>query len=382
MRERVEALGAPTALERLAEWLRSRAWIAGWWALGRALTISTALVVDQIGPRGWLAAEERIDPFGVLNGWDGRWYRMIAEGGYLMVPGRQSNPAFFPLYPLLLRGADVLGLGYRASGVLIASLALLGALVAVEALTRRLFDAWAARRATIYVAVFPLGYVFSMSYPQSIVLAGIALAALAAQRDRWALAAVCAAVATLGRPEGLFVALPIAAHAWQRRRSLSPARRGLALAAVVAPAAALASYPLYLGSVVGNPLAWSQAQRAWGRHFSPLGFMDAASALPRTLAQNPWLVRDVICLVLYVLLLVVAWRAGTSPAWLAAAAAVVVLPLFSGSVASIGRFGVLALPVFWALARLGRDRRADLAIRAVFVAGLVGATATIPYVFP
>jgi hypothetical protein len=56
--------------------------------------------------------------------------------------------------------------------------------------------------------------------------------------------------------------------------------------------------------------------------------------------------------------------------------------VFSGSFDSIGRFGLLAPPLFWGLAWLGRSRRADLAIRATSLVLLVVATATVPYIFP
>ena len=125
------------------------------------------------------------------------------------------------------------------------------ALAAFHALTQDLFDESMARRATAYLAVFPFGYAFSMVYPESIVLALIALAALAARRRHWGLAAVCAAAAALARPEGLFVALPLAVLAWQQRETLSPRARGVALGAVLAPAAAIGSFSLYLGSVLG-----------------------------------------------------------------------------------------------------------------------------------
>lgn len=376
----VEAIPARPAVT--LDRIREHAWIAAWWAGGRALVLTTALAVDAFGPRGFLRHDERVDAFGILNAWDGRWYRMIASDGYLLVPGRQSDPAFFPLYPLLLRGAHALGIGYQASGLLISNLALLVALVAFEALTRELFGPTLARRATVYVAIFPLGYVFSMSYPQSLVLAAIALAGLAATRGRWHVAAACAAAATLARPEGLFVALPIAVYAWRRRHGATPLERGLALGAVIAPVAALASYPLYLGGVLHDPLAWNRAQQAWGRRFSPTGFVSAAMRLPHTLTQNPWLTRDVVCLVVYAALLVAARRAGTPLPWLVAGAAVVVLPVFSGSIDSIGRFGLLAPPLFWGLAWVGRGHRADLAVRAASVALLVAATVTVPFVFP
>lgn len=150
-----------------------------------------------------------------------------------------------------------------------------------------------------------------MTYPESIVLAAISLAALPASRSRWSTAMICAAVAALTRPEGLVVLLPILIGAWGRNNSGSQFGRGVALASVLAPIAALASYPAYLGAVVHDPFAWNSAERAWGRHFSPLGFVNALTGLPGVVSQNPWLIRDVICFVLYLGLLEAARRAGT-----------------------------------------------------------------------
>jgi len=354
----------------------------GWWAFGRAVVFATALAVHGVGPRSSLHPDERGHLLGLLGGWDGRWYRMIAANGYLLIPGHQSDPAFFPVYPVLLRAVHALGVGYETAGLLLSNGALLAALAAFHALTRELLDPTLARRATIYVAIFPLGYVFSMSYPESLVLGAIALAGLAAARGRWSTAAICAAVAALARPEGLFVVLPILASAWGRRRGASSATRGLALGAVLAPVAALASFPAYLGFVLHDPFAWSDAEHAWGRRFSPLGFVRAITHLPGMLAQNPWLVRDVVCFFVYLVLLAAARRAGTPHPWLIGGAAVVVLPLFSGAFTAIGRFGLLVPPVFWGLAWLGRHREADRAIRVASLALLAGATFTISYVFP
>jgi hypothetical protein len=369
-------------LAAAVEWIRERAWIVMWWTGGRALVLAVTLVVGAVGPRGYLAADERAHVFGLLGAWDGRWYRMIAGHGYLLIRGRQSDTAFFPLYPLLLRAAHAVGVGYETAGLLISNVAFLVALFAFEALSREHFGRSFARRATVYLAVFPLGYVFSMSYPESLVLGAIALAGLAASRGRWLAAGAFAATAAFARPEGLLVALPLLAIAWRRRHDASPLQRGLALGAIVAPAAALASFPLYLGTALHDPFAWGTAERAWGRHFSPLGFVGAIAHLPQTLSQNPWLARDVVFFALYLVLLVAAHRAGTPRAWLIGAVAVVLVPLFSGSFESIGRFGLLALPVFWGLAWLGRNPTADRGIRVASAVLLAAATVTIPFVFP
>lgn len=350
------------------DWLREHAWIAGWWALGRAAVFATAFAVQRHG--------------NVLEAWDGRWYRLVASDGYLLVPGRQSDPAFFPLYPVLLRGAHALGFGYTTGGVVISNCAFLVVLAAMYVLTRDLLGDAMARRTVVYLSILPLGFVFSMDYPESVVLAAMALAAIAALRARWAAAALCAAVACLARPEAAFLSLPLLALAWRQRHITSPATRGLALGTIAMPAATLGAFGIYLDRVVHDPLAWSQAERAWGRRFSPLGFVRAFTGLPHALASDPWLTRDVVATIVYLALLAAALRGGVPRSWVAAGLLVVVLPLFSGDFDSIARFGLLAPATLWGLAWLGRTPRADRAIRAASLALLVAGVATIPYVFP
>lgn len=357
-----------TALPRGLTFSRPPAWLLGYWLAGRIVVLATAIAIR---PSLW-----------TLDTWDGRWYRMVARGGYLLVPGRASDPAFFPLYPILLRAVHALGAGWGLAGPLVSNLALLVGLLTFHALTRELFSEELARRATVYLAVFPLGYVFSMAYPESIVLVLVTAAPLAALRRRWWLAAACGAAAALARPEGLFVALPLAGIAWQQRHSLSPVRRGAALAAVLAPAAALASYPLYLATVIHDPFAWSRAEHAWGRKFALRGPIRAFSSLPASLAHSPWKARDVAFFFLYLGLLYAARRAGTSWPWIVAAAAVIVLPVFSGVFDSIGRFGLLAPPLFWGLAAVIRGRRVERIVLPVSLVLLAVATVSIEWIFP
>jgi Gpi18-like mannosyltransferase len=317
-----------------------------------------------------------------LDRWDGRWYQLVARDGYLLVPGRQSDPAFFPLYPILLRGVHAAGVGWGVAGPLLSNLALLLGLGLFYALTREVFSEPLARRATTYLAIFPLSYVFSMAYPESVVLVLLAAAPLAALRHRWWLAASCAGAAALARPEGLFLVLPLASIAWQQRRTMNPARRGPALAAVLAPPAALVSYPLYLGNALHDPLAWSRAEHAWGRKFALTGAFRAFEHLPSAVGHTPWIVRDVVCFFVYVGLLYAAWRVGVPRAWLAAGAGIVIFPVFTGAFDSIGRFGLLAPPLFWGLASLTKDARSEQVVRAASLVLLVLATASLAYVFP
>jgi hypothetical protein len=340
--------------------------------------LAAAAVLDAAGPRALTRHDETAHVLGLLDAWDGRWYRIVAEYGYLLEPGRQSDPAFFPLFPMVLRLIHATGLGYVTSALVLSNVAFLGALAAFAALTRELFGERYARRATIYLALFPLGFVFSMGYPESVVLCAVSLFALAALRRRWVAAAVAGALGALARPETAFIALPLLPLALRERDE----RRGLALGAVAAPAAALAGFAIYLGARLHDPLAWTQAERAWGRRFTPLGLVTAIERLPTAVQGNAWILRDVICLLVYLVLLLVAWRAGAPRLWVVAGASVVLLPTFSGTFASIARFGLLAPAVFWGLAALGSTRRRDRTLRVVSAIGLLAGTATIPFVFP
>jgi hypothetical protein len=60
------------------------------------------------------------------------------------------------------------------------------------------------------------------------------------------------------------------------------------------------------------------------------------------------------------------------------AALMVVLPTTGGLLVSMGRFGMVAFPLFWALADLGRGERWDTLVKTAFPL-LLGALVMITY---
>ena len=378
----VDSAARPWAVDvaRLRASTRLRAWcaIGGWWVCSRALVVVTAAFVQYAQwPAGVWRPALAHRPLALLTAWDGRWYRMVAERGYLVIPRHQSDTAFFPLYPALLRAGRAIGLSADATGLLVSNVALLVALVALYELVRTWTDDETARRAAVYAAIFPVGYVFSMVYPEALVLAAIAVTGVLAARGRWTGAAFFAAVAALTRPEALLLVLPLGALAVRQWPRADGATRLRALSAVAAAPAALAGVCLYEWRTFGDALAFSTAQRSWGRAFELAGPWRAVDELVRSVGtSNAWLFRDAAFCVLYVVLLVVAARF-VPRAWTAAALLVVLLPLWSGSFTSDARFGLVAPPVYAGLARLGRRRAVDVAIRVCSIALLVVATATV-----
>jgi Mannosyltransferase (PIG-V) len=369
--------------DRVLGWvLRNRA-ILGWWAASRAVVLSATLAVHWLRePRGYFGHRAFHAALGTLESWDGTWYRHVAAHGYLLVPGHQSDPAFFPLYPLLLKLVGASGMSTGAGGVALSSLLFLLGLVAFDALGRELFPHTLARRATLLAAVFPMSYVCSMVYPESLVFLAFALTGLFAVRRRWSLAAAAAAVAALARPEGVLLALPIAgvlATSWQR---LETRDRGRGIAAVLAAPAAAASFPAYLGLALHDPFAWTKAEQAWGRSFRTDGILHAITRVGHEFSQQGWAGRDVGLCVLTLALVAVARRAGAPRTWVAVGALLVLLPLGTGSFESDGRFGLLALPAYWGLASLVRRQLVNVAVITLSLALLAAATVTVPLVFP
>jgi hypothetical protein len=244
-----------------------------------------------------------------------------------------------------------------------------------------------AQRAAIFVAVFPTSYVFSMIYPESLVLGCMVLALLLAVRGRWLGCGFAAAAAALARPEGALLVLPLAAILFDRWRTLAPERRGQAVAAVLAAPAALVSFLLYLGWAVHDPFAWNETQQAWGRSFSATGFFLAIRRLVTDLGKNYWGLRDALFCIAFLILLALAARAkiawpGRRSAWIVFGLTIVLLPLASGSMESDARFGLLALPIYWGLAVVARRRWLERGLLVLSTVLLVGATATIPLIFP
>jgi hypothetical protein len=317
----------------------------------------------------------------VLSYWDGVWYRTIAEQGYLLIPGRQSDPAFFPLFPIVLRALEGLGLSFLTTGILVANCAFVIGIVAFYELSRRVVPFDVARASALIAAFFPMSFVFSMTYPESLVLAALALALLFALSGRWTLSAVAGAAAALGRPEAMFFALPLAAIAIGLGRASGRAGNGRAIGAAFAPVASIATFPLYLGWALDNPSAWNGAQRAWGRSFDLGGIARAFHQLSQR-GQSPWLWRDAAFCLIYLGLIAAARRIGISWPWLLAGAAPVVLPLATGTFLSDARFGVLALPAYWGAGALARRRIVRVPVLVLSAALLVAGTMTIPLANP
>jgi hypothetical protein len=349
--------------------------IAAWWFVSRVVVFVTALLV---GATGW-PHEVPEHGLALLTGWDGAWYREIASDGY---HAGTRDVSFFPLLPLILAGLGAIDVPMKVAGLVVANVACAAAVAGVYALCRQWLSEPDARRAAVYAAVFPMSFVFSMAYPESIAVAASVAAALAAYAGRWGATAAFGAVAAVARPQAALVALPLLALARRDRPG--------SVTASAAPLAAVGGFWIYLWQSLGDPNAWSQAEKAWGRSVHLGAPLDAARQVVHapysTLADPPfavvWLLRDVAFTGIYLVLLVVALRHGVPRIWVAYGALLVAVPLAGGTFTSMARYGLLAFPAFAGLATLGRRPVGDVALRLLSLALLAGCVVSLAYRYP
>ena len=218
-------------------------------------------------PRGG-SVPAAVELLTALNKWDTEHYLRIAESGYRTDPG---SPAFFPLYPLLIRATDaILPGGALVAALLIAKVAAFGALATVYRLAEIEFGPRVAQRATWYLALFPTGFFLFIGYNESLFILFMVGALYAGRRGCWWWAGCLGALASATRLFGVLLMLPLAVEylrqaGWRFRR-LRPDVLGLALVP-----AGVAIYSVYCLLALGDPLAFSAAQEQWGREYTVPG---------------------------------------------------------------------------------------------------------------
>jgi hypothetical protein len=201
--------------------------------------------------------------------WDSGWFLQIASHGYAD-PGHTT--AFFPAYPLLVRGLGWFLLGHHLlAGVIISLAASAVAFVLLWKLALTLTEEQSANRTVLYLALFPTTLFLFAVYSESLYLLLTVGAFLAAVRGRWTWAGVATGLAAVTRVSGVILLPALAVLAWR-----SPDRRG-ALLRLALSLPIMALWPLYLGLQYHRPFVFLTAQRSgWDRHLSSAGPLGGA----------------------------------------------------------------------------------------------------------
>jgi hypothetical protein len=302
--------------------------------------------------------------------YDAGWYHGIASSGYVFGAGGRNNLAFFPLYPMLMRGGGML-LGsaqedFYFAGIVVSWIAFACAMVMLYKLARLDLADDAAQRAVLYAAVFPFAYFFGVVYSESVFFLALVSTAYALRTRRWAWAAFAGAAMTATRVTGVMALPGLAWMAWQATMSTTPAaRHGLAdrLAAALALAGCtlgIGLYSVYNYMVSGSPLVWYDAITHW--NYAPghnpltmvLAVLRALVTRPPSYLREPMAPYDVLnafAAIGALALVPVVWkRFGFGYALIVLGG--MLLPLSSGQLEGLGRYASVQFPLALALASL------------------------------
>ena len=221
--------------------------------------------------------------------WDGEWFASIIRDGYSWRPDRESNVAFFPLFPAIVRGLASLlpGASFYTVGVVANNVIFLLALVAVWLYAESKSGAEVAARTVFLVSLFPTAFFFSAAYSEPVFLLTAALSMAAMQRHRYGWAGAAGFFASLARPTGVLLLIPYGIGLWSDRRRTRDrtAWTRKALPALLIPLG-IGLYALYLGVQFGEPLAFAKAQEGWGRE-ATLPLLSLYRAAVAIFAEQP-----------------------------------------------------------------------------------------------
>ncbi len=215
--------------------------------------------------------------FDAMCRWDCQWYVRMAQTGYdpFPVPSRVAagNWAFFPLYPMLVGAIGKLiplPTIMLANGVSL--LTAYGAVVLAWPLLGRSVRAYALYAAFIFSG--PLSVYFTTFFTEVMFVLLTTLVFRCLERSNYLGAGAAAALLSGTRIVGVFASLAIGTKALfdHRRRTGSwrgvigglLGQPGLVLAIFISPLG-LFAYMAFLTQWIGDGLAFSHVQRAWGR---------------------------------------------------------------------------------------------------------------------
>jgi hypothetical protein len=308
---------------------------------------------------------------------DGSWYLSITKDGYEKRPfdlTKESNWAFFPLYPLAVRVASVFTGDYRLVAIALSNLFFFAALALLhKAVLAFGYDKALADRTIFYMAAFPSSYYFSLPWTSALFLLLSVGAFLAAKRGVWVLAGVCAGLASATHYTGVFLFPALLIYYWQCNRPFK--LRANILWLLLAPTGLLI-FMGYLYSITGNAFAFADSQAAWkvrwGFFMHPL-FTFIISPFELSAGWNFRLLNFAAAATALTCGFV--WVKKREWTWAFYIFVCAIMPLSTVTIEGQARYMGVVFPIFIMLAIWGRSPLIDQIIRAVFLAMLTLMTA-------
>lgn len=152
---------------------------------------------------------------GLFGNFDTGWYLEIAKNGY---PKLSDYPVgttfaqynFFPLYAAIIKSIHlIMHVDYFYAALIISNLCLIVSSVVIYKIAERLYNVEVAKNAVAILFATPVSFLLSGAYSESLFLVLSVSSIFFALKEKWLFAGLMGMLATLTRPIGVFIFLPL-----------------------------------------------------------------------------------------------------------------------------------------------------------------------------
>lgn len=287
--------------------------------------------------------------------WDAVWWLSVAEVGYVADPQlkAEQNVVFYPLFPLLIRGVNRLGVPLVLASLIVVNGLMLITTCLLYRLVLRRSGVAAARWTLAFWLTFPTAFFGVVPYSEAVLALLSVLAMQALLNQKYISSGLWCGLASAIKNQGVIIGgallIPF----------LTGPRRVRALVGMLCSGLGLLAYMGYLYFEYGDPFLFVTIQKAWRPNLgnpNPLHWIlglvkSSLHSIQLMLSSrsepiqfyggrllDPWLGWWVI----FWLPSVKRWHYGL----FLSSAVMILLPLSTGTVASLGRYVWVILPVF------------------------------------
>ena len=192
--------------------------------------------------------------------WDGGHFLGISQNGFKFI----QQHAFFPAFPALIKLASPIFFGnLLISGLVVSNIAALISAIFFFKLARLDFDKNLSFRSLTYLLFFPTAFFLGAVYSEPLFLASTLSAFYFIRKGNFPIAAVSASFATLTKPYGVLIVLPLVVEYFLKKKfrlKIEPK-----FLPIFAPILIFILYLIYLKNSTGDPLIFIKVQEQWLR---------------------------------------------------------------------------------------------------------------------
>jgi len=316
----------------------------------------------------------------VLNSWgywDTIWYLDIVNNGYtfevLSKSGweGQSSYNFFPLYPLSVKLVSFVLTDPLLSGILTSNVSFVISLYLLYSIVKESHNEKLALRSVRYMILFPTSYIFSAMLSESLFLLFLLASYRCLQKKNWPLFGLSGLGIALTRVNGIAILLPLfVEYFYHKKYQIKNIKLKEIVWFLFIPIGFLA-FGVFVWIHTNNSLAFITIREAWGSHLTNPIVYIVKLLLKWKGAYGVYVATSIVSLTALIVLV----SQKIPLRWTVLVLTLFLLPLMfaaePGLLVAVHRLVLPAFPIYFGLAKLTTNEKADIIVCGIFFVGLV-----------